>query len=199
MKKNETSRSGPGDARDALVERALPPLLRFARGRLPRWARGMTDTRDLVHDAVVRVLPRLESFEDQAPGSLEAFLRRVVANQIVDEIRKARRRGVAVVDAPELLRDCSTPGPLANAIMRQQRAGVRRALADLSPTDRALLARRFGAEQAYADVARQTGKPTANAARAAVERAIARVAKATAQRPAADEPRPREQRAPKRP
>src|SRR5438034_2046919 len=45
-----------GDVRAlaALIERYLPQLRRWAHGRLPRWARTVADTADLVHDALVR-------------------------------------------------------------------------------------------------------------------------------------------------
>src|SRR4029077_5488717 len=52
----ERLRGGDVEARNRLVERALPALLRFARGRLPAYARGAGDTHDLAHDVIVRVL-----------------------------------------------------------------------------------------------------------------------------------------------
>jgi RNA polymerase sigma factor (sigma-70 family) len=100
MSPNETNtvdliaqiRAGDREARSRLVERELPRLQRYARGRLPVWARGSADTQDLVQDVLLRAMPRLDSLNTDTPGALQAFLRRAVANQIVDEIRKARRR-----------------------------------------------------------------------------------------------------------
>jgi RNA polymerase sigma factor (sigma-70 family) len=169
-------RAGDTDARDRLVEHALPPLLRFASGRMPSCVRGATDTQDLVHDVILRALPRLDSFNAEGPGALQAFLRRAVANQIVDEIRRAKRRQAS----PEPLERLSDrqPSPLAKLMARQDRDRLRAAFAKLSPSDRALLLTRFLVERRYADVARAHNKPTANAARAAVERAVAKLAKA---------------------
>ena len=169
-------RAGDDDARDRLVERALPPLLKFASRRLPSCIRAATDTRDLVHDVILRALPRLESFRADGPGALQAFLRRAVANQIVDEVRRARNRPAAT-EAIERLGD-RRPSVLSTLISRQDLDRLRAAFATLSPSDRALLVTRFHVERGYADVARQHNKPTANAARAAVTRAIARLAKA---------------------
>jgi RNA polymerase sigma factor (sigma-70 family) len=190
MKKNDSNttelleqvRAGDADARNRLVEQSLPPLLRYAQGRLPACVRGVTDTRDLVHDVVVRVLPKLDSFRPTGPGALQAFLRRAVANQIVDEVRRARRRPVS--DTPlEWLRDDS-PGALADLIARQKRDIVRAALATLSPSDRALIVERFDSQRQYAEVARVLNKPNANAARVAVERAVRRLANALKKRDA---------------
>ena len=168
-------RSGNHEAWSRLVERELPPLRRFARGRLPAFARGSMDTQDLVHDVLVRAMPRLESWSTETPGALQAFLRRAVANQIVDEIRKARRRtpsGTPIDSQPD-------PGPsaLAQVISREDRRRLRAALERISKSDRALLGARFGWGLRYAQVAERLRRPSANAARVAVERAVARVAK----------------------
>jgi RNA polymerase sigma-70 factor (ECF subfamily) len=169
-------RAGDDDARDRLVERALPALLKFASRRVPSCIRGAADTRDLVHDVIVRALPRLESFRADGPGALQAFLRRAVANRIVDEVRRSRSRQPAA-ETVERLGD-RRPSVLAKMISRQDLDRLRAAFATLSPSDRALLLTRFQVERGYADVARAHNKPTANAARAAVTRAVARLAKA---------------------
>ena len=168
-------RSGSGGAWSQLVKRELPPLRRFAQGRLPVWARGAGDTQDLVQNVLVRALPRLTTWESQGRGALRAFLRKAVANQIVDEIRKARRR----MGSPTLLDGLpdSTPSPLAQVIQDENLRKLRAALARLSASDRKLLAARFGSGYRYNDIATLLKRPTANAARVAVERAVERLAK----------------------
>ncbi|HET8645779.1 MAG TPA: hypothetical protein VFO85_09840, partial [Vicinamibacteria bacterium] len=47
----------------AMFARYLPLLNRWAAGRLPAWARDLSDTRDLVQDALVGSLKHLDSFE----------------------------------------------------------------------------------------------------------------------------------------
>ncbi|MGQ0736833.1 MAG: hypothetical protein ACT4QD_24670 [Acidobacteriota bacterium] len=44
----ERARAGDRAAIDALFARCLPPLLRWSRGRLPKWARDLADTQDVV-------------------------------------------------------------------------------------------------------------------------------------------------------
>ena len=85
-------KAGDVEARYRLLERAMPPLRNWARGRLPQWARSLADTQDLVQDVVARTLPRLDTIKVESPSSLQNFLRKAVTNQIIDEVRKARLR-----------------------------------------------------------------------------------------------------------
>lgn len=169
-------KSGNLDAWRRLVEREMPRLQRFARGRLPVWARGAMDTQDLVHDVLVRAMPRLGTWESDTPGALQAFLRRAVANQVVDEIRKARRRLAST--APIESHPDPSPSPLTRVMKDEDLTRLRAALATVSAADRALIAARFTNGLRYAQVATRLRRPNANAARVAVERAVARVAKA---------------------
>ena len=168
-------RAGSPVAWSQLVKRELPPLRRFARGRLPAWARGGGDTQDLVQTVLVRALPRLSTWESQNRGALRAFLRKAVANQIVDEIRKSRRR----LGSPALLESLpdSTPSPLSRVIQDESVQKLRAAMAHLSASDRRLLAARFGSGYRYNEIATRLKRPSAGAARIAVERAVERLAK----------------------
>ena len=91
----ERFKQGDEAAVGLLVERSLPPLKRWARGRLPQWAREIDDTQDLVQDAVIRALPRLKTFEAQHPGALQAYLRQAITNHIRGAVaaRKGNRAG----------------------------------------------------------------------------------------------------------
>ena len=48
------ARAGDRTALDTLFARYLPPLRRWATGRLPRWARDVSDTQDLVQDTLLQ-------------------------------------------------------------------------------------------------------------------------------------------------
>ena len=50
------ARTGDDRALEELLARHVPALRRWARGRLPRWARDMAETEDLVQDTVLRSL-----------------------------------------------------------------------------------------------------------------------------------------------
>src|SRR5690242_9499994 len=77
--------AGDPGALAALLARIVPALRRWTHGRLPGWARSAADTSDLVQDAVLRTLRRLDAFEPQGREALAAYLREAVRNRIVDE------------------------------------------------------------------------------------------------------------------
>ena len=173
----EQLRRGDARARDLLVERSLPQLRKWARGRLPQWARGLADTQDLVQDAVMRALPKLEAFEVRHPGALQSYLRQAVQNRIYDEVRKVNSRPTAAHEVPEEVPDL-TPSPLEQAIGKQGFDRYERALKTLKPADRDAIVARIELQQSYEEVAIALGKPNANAARMAVTRALARLIEA---------------------
>jgi RNA polymerase sigma-70 factor (ECF subfamily) len=163
-------KQGDEEAVNELVERSLPPLRRWARGRLPAWARDLADTHDLVQDAVVRSLPHLKHFEARHPGALQAYLRQAIANRIRDEIRRISARPVSH-ELPEHQAD-PQPSPLEVAIGRERLDRYEAALARLRPGDREAIVARLELQQSYEEVALALGKPTADAARMAVARAV---------------------------
>src|SRR5262245_6340801 len=113
----ERVKEGDSAALESLVERSIPPLKRWALGRLPQHARSLQETQDLVQNAVLRAIPRLKTFEALHPGALQAFLRQAVANEIIDEIRKVKRRPEPVPIVTEL--KANEPSPLEQAIGRE--------------------------------------------------------------------------------
>jgi RNA polymerase sigma-70 factor (ECF subfamily) len=172
----ERFKRGDQDAVSLLVERSLPPLRRWARGRLPAWARSLADTQDLVQDAVIRSLPHLKDFEARHPGALQAYLRQAIANHIRDEIRRVQSRAVTT-DLPESHVD-PEPSPLEHAIGRERLERYEAALKKLRPIEREAIVARLELQQSYEEVALALGKPTADAARMMVARAVRNLIKA---------------------
>jgi RNA polymerase sigma factor (sigma-70 family) len=169
-------KKGDEQAVSLLVERSMPPLKRWARGRLPQWARGVAETQDLVHDAVIRALPRLKTFEARHPGALQAYLRQAITNHIRDEIRKVNAR-----PKPAELRDSHPdvgPSPLEEAIGQESIERYEAALKMLKPADREAIVARLELQQSYEEVAIALGKPSTDAARMAVGRAVKALIKA---------------------
>ena len=164
---------GDRESIDALFARCLPSLRRWARGRLPQYARDLADTQDLVHDALMNSLHRLHAFEARHPGALQAYLRQAVHNRICDEIRRVRRRPPAT----ELDDRCAdgAASPLEVAIGREGVERYEAALQRLRVADRDAIVARVELQQSYEEVAVALGKATADAARVAVKRALARL------------------------
>jgi RNA polymerase sigma-70 factor, ECF subfamily len=163
-------RGGDETAMNLLLERSLPPLRRWARGRLPQWARSTAETNDLIQNAVIRALPHLKSFEVRHPGALQAYLRQAISNHIRDEIRRVKTRP-ASTPLDEAMPD-DVPSPLERAIGQQGFERYEAALQQLRPADREAIIARIELQQSYEEVAIALGKPSAAAARMAVTRAV---------------------------
>src|SRR5262245_66127178 len=69
------ARAGDPQALNALYERYLSPLQRWARGRLPPWARDLADTDDMVQDTLMRSLRGRDGFGAHRRGALLRHLR----------------------------------------------------------------------------------------------------------------------------
>ena len=170
----ERAKGGDREALDRLFTRFMPGLRRWASGRLPRWTRGMMDTDDLVQETVIRAVKRMEAFESRHEGALQAYLRQAVMNRIRDEVRRAKRSPVPI----ELNGDQTDPSasPLETAIGEEAVARYEAALARLRPEEREAVVARIEMDGTYQDVAQALGKPSADAARMAVSRALLRLA-----------------------
>src|SRR5512147_836126 len=88
----DRARAGDRSAVDALFARYLPRLSKWARGRLPRWARDVADTHDLVQDTLLRTFKHIGRFESRGELALQVYLRQAVANRVRDELRRFARR-----------------------------------------------------------------------------------------------------------
>ena len=170
----ERARGGDRDALDALFARHVKPLRRWISGRLPRWARDMADTDDLVQDALLQTFKRIDAFDPRGPGALQAYLRQAVFNRVRDELRrKGRRPDSTDLDGVELASDQS---PLEDAIGREAVEKYEHALARLRPEEREAIVARVELCYTYEELAEALGKPSADAARKAAQRALLRLA-----------------------
>jgi RNA polymerase sigma factor (sigma-70 family) len=167
-------RDGDRSAENEIIRRNLPGLKRYARGRLPHTARERGDTDDLVQDTVLKALPRLSTFESERAGALQSYLRVSLNNRITDAVRRSIRRPpgdplVEVVDA--------SPTPTEVISGAEMEARYRAALKRLRPTDRPLVIAHVEREWDSAKIAKAFGKPSVDAARVAVARAMQRLAR----------------------
>jgi RNA polymerase sigma-70 factor, ECF subfamily len=156
-----------------LIGRCVPALRRWAHARLPRWARSVADTSDLVQDAIVRTLGRLDAFQPQGRHALGAYLRKAVQNRIRDEHRRVARRGI-LNELPDTLVS-KEPSPLACAVGNEAVGQYRAALARLTQRDRELIVAHVELGYTHAQLGCMIGR-SPNAARMALCRAIERLA-----------------------
>src|SRR5918993_818660 len=152
------ARGGDRPAMEALLQRCLPPLKRWAHGRLPAAARGRLDTGDLVQEAALHVLGNLETFEPRHVGAMQAYLRQSVINRICDEARRIGRRPPPL----ELPDDhpCDDTSPEEDAIRAEAYEHYRDALSRLTPKDRALIVARVERQWNLAEIAHRFSMPT---------------------------------------
>jgi RNA polymerase sigma-70 factor (ECF subfamily) len=170
----ERARAGDEGALNDLFARYAPPLRRWAAGRLPRWARDLSDTPDLVQETLLNTFRNIEGFEYREEGALQSYLRRAVMNRIRDELRRAQHRPESTALDPQLADEAASP--LETAIGAEAVGRYEAALDRLREDERELIIARVELGLTYSEIAAAAGKPSANAARMAVARALMRLA-----------------------
>jgi RNA polymerase sigma-70 factor (ECF subfamily) len=170
----QRAKGGSRDALDSLFARHIPLLRRWASGRLPRWARDIADTSDLVQETVIQTFKRVEAFEPRGEGALQAYLRQAVLNRIRNELR-SRGRKPGIDDLDERIA-ADQPSPLEAAIRQEQLDRYDAAMARLTERERDLIVARLELGLTYEEIADALQKPSWNAARMATARALMRLA-----------------------
>ena len=170
----ERAQGGDELAAKILIERALPSVRRWARGRLPRYARSDADTEDVVQDAFLRTLRRIKRFQHRTVGGLQAYLRQAVVNRVRDLIRGSKRRGTG---------RASIRSRVIGSRLRWKRPSCGEqldrfleALRRLRPADRQVIVWRIELGYTADEIATKLGKSKA-AAGMTVTRAMTRLAK----------------------
>src|SRR4051794_4281022 len=168
------ARAGDEAARNELCARYLPRLRRWAHGRLPVWAREHLDTEDIVQDALMKSVRRLDTFAPEHEGAFCAYVCQALRNRL----RDAMRRAVRHPPGQELSLDepAHDPSPLERAVGRQLLSRYDRALQRLRESDRELVIARVELGLDYQDIANLSGRPSAAAVRIAISRALVRLA-----------------------
>ena len=167
------ARDGDPAAVEVLFARHLGPLRRFARGRLPARARDLADTDDLVQDALLQTLQRLDGFEPRHPGALQAYLRQAVLNRLRDHLRRQARAPGRVDLGDDALAGQSR---IEQAVGHETMLAYEEAMDRLRPEEREAIVGRIELGLSYDELALALDKPTADAARKAAQRALVRLA-----------------------
>ena len=172
----QRARMGDQDALNDLFRRHLPPLRRWARGRLPQWTRDLRDTEDLVQETLTQTLRHVDNFQPRHDGALQAYLRQAVMNRIRDEVRRvARYPAAGGIETQDSFVDPAA-SPLEQAIGSEALERYEAALGRLRPEEREVIIARVELQQSYQQIATAHGKASPDAARMAVTRALVRLA-----------------------
>lgn len=167
-------RAGDEAALDQLFGRYLAPLTRWARGRLPNWARQMRDTDDLVQETVLQTLRHVGSFEPTRDGGFHAYLRRAVQNRLIDEVRRAGRAPQEQLSSnfPAM-----GPSPVEQVIGAQAMQRYELAMSRLPADQREAVIARIELGCSYGEIAEMVGRNSADSARMLVGRALLKLAR----------------------
>jgi RNA polymerase sigma-70 factor (ECF subfamily) len=163
------AKAGDGNAVEALLQRCLPALRRWAHGRLPQAARGSLDTDDIVQSVIMQWLRRLPHFQPTQVGATMAYLRRSAINRIRDEVRRITRQPPPSELSEEVVGEA--PTQLELAIQSEDYDRYRAALMQLRQRDRELILARLEAGWSAAEIALYFDLTSVEAARMAVLRA----------------------------
>jgi RNA polymerase sigma-70 factor (ECF subfamily) len=168
-------KAGDSAALERLILRYFPRLRRWARRRLPPWARDVAETEDLVQETLFNAVRNLGTFEMHAEHSLRAYMKKALRNRVQDEIKRAVRHppGAALSDTLPV----ADPSPMEHAIAREDLWRCRAAIARLKPTDRGLILAVLSEDLSASELAARVGMRSPDAARIALSRAVRRLAR----------------------
>lgn len=172
----EGARQGESRALEILLDRYGDRLRRWAAGRLPLYARHTDDTEDLVQDVLVESLRHLESFENRESGAFHSYMRTAILNRIRSRIRHKKVREKAAENIAE--QHHQPRSPLEELLGLEATERYEKALASLREADREIIVARMELQCTYEELAGILGKPSANATRMALQRALFRLAQA---------------------
>ena len=164
------AQTGDQGALDQLFARYVPRLHRWAHRRVPHWARNAAETADYVQETVLYTLRNLGGFEPQREGALLGYLRRSLLNRVRDQFRHAARHP-APHELDERMVDAGR-SPLEFAIGEEDRRRYEAGLRRLRRQDRQAIVASVELGYTYEQIALLLNKPTAEAARLAVRRAL---------------------------
>jgi RNA polymerase sigma-70 factor (ECF subfamily) len=152
------------------MRRYEPLLRRYAHGRLPRAARGLRETQDLVQTTILRALAHVRTFKAEGAGAFHAYLRTILRNRV--------RRSLARAPAHEpIAENLASPdrGPLEEVISREDHAAYEAALLRLPRRQLQAVTLAIEGQLSLEEVAAAIGCPSANAARMFTRRAVIRL------------------------
>jgi RNA polymerase sigma-70 factor (ECF subfamily) len=141
---------------------------------LPRWARDLSETDDIVQEALTGVFRRIDDFEQRGEGAFGAYARQAIYNRIRDEIRRNQRRPRGEQSMDRIESDAVSP--IERVIGRERMERFDQGLERLPAEYREAIVGRFELGLTYEELAREIGRPSPDAARMLVKRGIHKLA-----------------------
>jgi RNA polymerase sigma-70 factor (ECF subfamily) len=124
----------------------------LAMGMALKIVRDQNEAEDVVHDAFVAVVERVDQFRPER-GSLIAWLVTMVRNLALDRARRRVRRAQIMDDELRHEPPPQTPNPEESSWLERDREAVRSAMSKLSPSQRETLEIAFFEGLSYPEIA----------------------------------------------
>jgi len=180
----EQVRAGDEAAAQELFERYFPLLRARVQRRLPKAVSRKVAESDIIQEAFMGALRRLEDFQDRGAGSFGGWIRTIVDRRVTDQVRRylgsERRdlhREVSVGGEPVEPRPPSDAPSVSSSPQRDEAVeAVLRSVEELPPADRMLLRLVHFEGQTIAHAA-ELMDTTHESARARYGRAVVRLQK----------------------
>ncbi len=184
----EQVRAGDREALDYLLARYRPDVQAFVDFHLDARLRARLDPSDVVQEAQLEVVRRMDDFLERRPMPFHLWVRKTAYERLLNLRRDHRTRARRSVDREVPLPERSSlllAGPLINggaspsehAVARERAERIGLAVADLAEADREVLLMRHAEELSYEEIACLLGIEAA-AARKRYGRALIRLQKA---------------------
>lgn len=163
----------------ALVERYYPRVQRMVHRQLDtdfrrkhRWIMGAFSTGDITHEVFLHVLKGLRDVRCRDEAAFVSFLSTLVQRRLIDALRHheagprdVRRATKSATEGTTVELPTRDPAPSHEATLREQHQILRRILTGFPRKHQLLLRLRLEERLGYADVARELGYASADAAR----------------------------------
>lgn len=184
------AQAGDDPALNALIERYYERVRRAVRALIGPQLRKKLETVDILQPAFAKAFQDFDRFEMRDEGSLLHWLLRYAQNQVNDQVRhwnsvkrdprKERPLESPVTDSATVhradLRSATATAPPDAVARDEENRALEAALDELEPDHRKLIVLFDFLGMSWADVAREAGRPSADAARIMHGTAQARLA-----------------------
>jgi len=177
------AQGGEEDARERLVTRYLNRVLRAVRARMGSHVRRQCESGDIVQEAFIVALRRLDDFEIREEATFLSWMRTIVENQIRDKAKGIKRqadrgRQERRIITDEDFAEADQPSPLAQVAQSEETGFVDDCVHSLEERYRDLLLLRDYDGHSWDEIARRMELPSPDAARMQHKTALARLARA---------------------
>lgn len=173
----QRAQGGERSALDRLFARYYDRVRAIVRVRMGAHVRSLCDSGDILQETFAVAVRNFDRFEMQHEGALVNWLAKLAQRQITDAVDRAdadkrdRRRerpiDAAQPDGPRLELVSAAPGPAELLASDEDRLLVEHCLAELAPEHSELILLRNYADMSWREIAEETGRPSADAARMA--------------------------------